>query len=43
LYLSQYSVQGLRTYLDTKPKVHYVYADEAILDLDYSFLSRRKS
>jgi tetrathionate reductase subunit B len=41
LYLAKYPVQGLRTYLDTKPKVHYVYADEAILNLDYSYLSRR--
>jgi tetrathionate reductase subunit B len=43
LYMSKYPIQGIRTYLDTKPKVHYVYADEDILNLDYSFLSRRKS
>ena len=39
--MSKYPVQGLRMYLDTKPKVHYVFADEDILDLDYSYLSRR--
>jgi len=38
LYLNSHSTQVIRSDLDTRPKVHYVYADEAILGADYSTL-----
>ncbi len=38
LYLNSHSTQVVRSDLDTRPKVHYVYADEAILGADYSSL-----
>ena len=38
MYLNTHSTQTIRADLDTRPKVHYVYADEAILGADYSAL-----
>jgi len=37
-YLSTHPAQTIRADLDTRPKVHYVMADEAILGADYSAL-----
>jgi tetrathionate reductase subunit B len=37
-YLNAHSTQTIRADLDTRPKVHYVAADEAILGADYSAL-----
>jgi len=37
-YLNTHSTQTIRADLDTRPKVHYVAADEAILGADYSAL-----
>jgi hypothetical protein len=36
--LNAHSTQTIRADLDTRPKVHYVVADEAILGADYSAL-----
>ncbi|WP_084503095.1 sulfate reduction electron transfer complex DsrMKJOP subunit DsrO [Desulfatirhabdium butyrativorans] len=41
-YLNDHSTQSLRTDLDTHPKVHYVMADEAILNADYSALTKKE-
>lgn len=38
LYLNSHTTQVIRSNLDTRPKVHYVYADENILGADYSSL-----
>jgi len=38
LYLNSHTTQVIRSDLDTRPKVHYVYADENILGADYSSL-----
>lgn len=38
IYMADKSTQRLRADLDTRPKVHYVYADEAIMGPDYSLL-----
>lgn len=42
-YLENHSTQRLRADLDTRPKVHYVNADEYIMGPDYSRLLARRS
>ncbi|PIU31557.1 MAG: 4Fe-4S ferredoxin, partial [Syntrophobacteraceae bacterium CG07_land_8_20_14_0_80_61_8] len=43
-YMQSHSTQRLRADLDTRPKVHYVHADENLMGPDYHrLLARRNS
>lgn len=42
IYMADKTTQRLRADLDTRPKVHYVYADEAIMGPDYARLLARR-
>jgi tetrathionate reductase subunit B len=42
-YMQSHSTQRLRADLDTRPKVHYVYADESLMGPDYHGLLKRRN
>ncbi|MBC7358929.1 MAG: 4Fe-4S dicluster domain-containing protein [Desulfacinum sp.] len=42
-YLEKHPTQRLRADLDTRPKVHYVHADESIMGPDYNRLMERRA